>query len=280
MAANSGRSATTHFGRQMKKERLARGWSLREFAARSGVDIGSASLIENGKRPPNERVATACDDVFPERGGWFREYYEESKDWMPAGFRDWGEYENTATTLRVWAPGIIHGLLQTAGYARAMIAIEPAITEEIAHVRLANRMERQRRVLMRDDPPTAWFIIDEFALHRRVGSAEAMADQMEHLLAVAAMPRTTVTVMPAVEHPANASEFIIVDDGRAAYAEHMISGYTYTDDLPVSSLAVRFDSLRGECYRVSESMALIREMRDAWRTGGNPLTRAATGGPA
>lgn len=280
MVANSGHSATTHFGRQMKKERLARGWSLREFAARSGVDIGSASLIENGKRPPNERVAMACDEVFPERGGWFREYYEESKDWMPAGFRDWGEYENTATALRVWAPGIIHGLLQTAGYARAMIAVEPAITEEIAHVRLANRMERQRRVLMRDDPPTAWFIIDEFALHRRVGSAEVMADQMEHLLAVAAMPRTTVTVMPAVEHPANASEFIIVDDGHAAYAEHMISGYTYTDDLPVSSLAVRFDTLRGECYRVSESMALIREMRDTWRTGGNPLTRAVTEGPA
>jgi hypothetical protein len=33
-------------------------------------------------------------------------------------------------------------------------------------------MERQRRVLMRDDPPLAFFVVDEFALYRLVGSPE------------------------------------------------------------------------------------------------------------
>ena len=32
--------------------------------------------------------------------------------------------------------------------------------------RLAARMERQRRVLMRDSPPLVWFVVDEFALCR------------------------------------------------------------------------------------------------------------------
>jgi hypothetical protein len=188
--------------------------------------------------------------VFPERHGWFLEYYEESKSWTPAGFRSWGEYEDKASSLRVWSPGIVHGLLQTEAYARALIAVEPAITDEIARVRLANRMERQRRVVMREDPPSAWFIVDEMALYRRVGSPEIMAVQMDRLIEVAAMTRVTVTVMPAVTHPANASEFIIVDDS-AEYAEHMIGGFTYTERIIKNS---------------------IRRNRDRWLRGRNQET--------
>jgi transcriptional regulator with XRE-family HTH domain len=72
-AKNDGNPAK-HFGRQMQKERLARGWSLREFAAQTGINYSTASLIENGKRPPTEKAAAACDEVFPDRRGWFTEY--------------------------------------------------------------------------------------------------------------------------------------------------------------------------------------------------------------
>ena len=278
MVLNTDGHPATHFGRQMRKERVARGWSLREMSAHTGINLGTLSQVENGKRPPTERIADKCDEVFPGRKGWFREYYEESKSWTPAGFRNWGEYEDKAASLRVWSPGIIHGLAQTEGYARALIDVEPATTDEIARVRLANRMARQRRVLYRDDAPSAWFVVDVMALYRLVGSPEVMAAQMDRLLEIAALPRATVTVMPPVAHPANASEFIIVAD-RAAYAEHMISGFTYTEDMSVSALTVRFDRLRGECLRASESLTLIREMRETWTAGVSPLIRAATAGP-
>ena len=75
MTVNNGGNPATHFGRQMKKERLARGWSLREFSAHTGINIGHASRIENGKRPPTEKVAAACDIAFPERKGWFSELF-------------------------------------------------------------------------------------------------------------------------------------------------------------------------------------------------------------
>jgi hypothetical protein len=106
-----------------------------------------------------------------------------------------------------------------------------------------------------------------------------MAAQMRHLAAVAAMPNVTVTIMPAIAHPANASGFIIAGNS-AAYAEHMAGGFTYTDEETVSALAMRFDSLRGECYRVSESAALIERLGEIWTVGENPLTRTATAGPA
>src|SRR5450756_3127283 len=96
MAANTGGNPATHFGEQVRKERLAHGWTLRELSARAGITFTHLSRIENGHRPPTEAVAQACDRVFPERKGWFTEYYEESKSWMPPGFRDWAEYEDDA----------------------------------------------------------------------------------------------------------------------------------------------------------------------------------------
>jgi transcriptional regulator with XRE-family HTH domain len=55
-----------HFGKQVRKERLARGLALTEFAQRIGFDPGHLSRIENGTRPPTLALATACDTAFPE----------------------------------------------------------------------------------------------------------------------------------------------------------------------------------------------------------------------
>jgi hypothetical protein len=260
----------------MRKERLARGWSLREFSARTGINIGHASRIENGKRPPTEKVAAACDLAFPERRGWFSEYYAEMSTWseVPAAFKDWTEREDRATTLRVWSPSIVHGLLQTADYARALLSTYPGVNEEAISARLAARIERQRRLFARD--VLAWFVVDELSLYRQVGSPEVMTTQMRHLATVSAMPNVTLQVLPAVAHPATGSEIILADEW--AYAEHAASGFAYTGET-VTALARIFDSLRGECRRVSESAALLERMAEAW-TGGSPLTAGPTAGPA
>lgn len=42
----------------MRKERLARGWSLRGLSPRTQVDFATLSRIENGKRPPTEKLAS------------------------------------------------------------------------------------------------------------------------------------------------------------------------------------------------------------------------------
>jgi transcriptional regulator with XRE-family HTH domain len=277
MAGNAGSNPATHFGKQMKKERLAHGLGLREFAQMTGINAGHLSRIENGKRPPTENVATACDAAFPERRGWFTEYYEELRGWseVPAAFRNWAELEEKATRLCDWWPSIVTGLLQTEAYTRALVDVVPGTTPESAAARLANRMERQRRVLGRDSPPKVVFLIDELALYRCVGGPEVMTAQARRLCEIAAVPTFTIQVLPAVAHNANASGFIVADD-VVAYAEHVAGGYVFTDEQTVTSLAMRFDSLRGECLKVSESAALLERMAEQWATGVSPLTQTAT----
>lgn len=131
-------------------------------------------------------------------------------------------------SMRVWMPGIMHGLLQTEDYAHALLKTSPGATDEMVASRLRSRMQRQRRVLMRDEPPDVWFIVDQMALYRLVGSAETMSGQMRHLLSVAARTNVTLQVLPAVARPANASEFIVTDS--AAYTEHVADGLVLTEE--------------------------------------------------
>jgi hypothetical protein len=195
---------------------------------------------------------------------------------VPAGFRSWAEYEDKAVTLRVWAPAIIHGLLETEKYARVMLSVYPGVSDEVVAARLASRMQRQQRILYRADPPDTHVIVDEAALYRRVGNAEVMAEQMSQLLELAALDHVRLQVMPAIEHPCNPSEMIIADD--AAYTESLTGGGSYTGPETVARLGHLFATLAGECYRVSESRLLVERMRDTWTEFGERAhTQAVTG---
>ena len=275
MAGQKDTSAATHFGRQMKKERLAHGWSLQELSTRTAYDGAHLSRIENGLRPPTRALALACDAAFPERRGWFTDYYDESRQWteVPPGFRDWSELEDNATQLRAWSPGIIHGLLQTEDYAAALLRTSPGASDETVAGRLRARMERQRRVILRGIPPTACFLIDEMALYRLVGTPAVMTAQLRHLTAIAAMPDITAQILPAIAHPANASGFLIADD--SAWCEHVAGGFVYTDQT-VRALLRLFDTLRSESYRASETAALLERTAQTWATGASPLTQMPT----
>ncbi len=273
MAAKSSANLS-HFGNQMRKERLARGWTLRELSARTGLAFNYLSQIENGSRPPTATVADAMDRAVPERQGWFREYFDDSKSSIPPGLRSWAEHEDKAARLDVWAVSVIDGLFQTPDYARVWLETVPGVTPEQIDARLANRMARQQRVLYREDPPEVTGIVDHTALYRLAGSPEVMAAQMRHLLEVAELPHVTVHVMPAIAHHAVTSELVIADH-RAVYTEDLSGGRVHEGET-VIRLDRLFTKIRSEAYRASESAEIIRKAEQAW-TGEQRATAQATG---
>jgi transcriptional regulator with XRE-family HTH domain len=255
MSGNPG----SYFGKQVKKERLARGWGLDELARATGISVSLWSRIENGKRPPTEATAAACDAAFAERRGWFTEYYFELQTWAetPSWLKPWAEHEMSARTLRSWSPVVVPGLMQTAAYAEAQMSHSPGITPERLAERVANRMARQKRVLYRDDPPRAHFLVDITSL-RRI-PAHITSGQLRHLLEASQRPNITIQVVPECWHAGMSGGFVLTD--TAAYAESIATGQVYSgDEETVSALERRFDTLRTEAMRASESQALIREM--------------------
>jgi transcriptional regulator with XRE-family HTH domain len=269
-----------YFGRQVRKERLAAGWTLAEFGQRVGYDPAHVSRIESGKRPAAEVFAKACDEAFPHRADWFSEFYEESRSWIatPPWFRNFVSHEQRAPTLRNWFPSLIDGLLQTEDYARKILTVSPGATEDEVSDRLVARMKRQA-ILTREDPPAAWFLVDEAALRRCVGSPEIMAAQIAHLLAVARLPCVTVQVVPAIQHAGLLGGFSLTE--RAAYVETAVAGQVFEDAEIIAALLIRFDTLRSEALRASESLAFIERMGEEWTAAGaRAVTRATTEEPA
>jgi transcriptional regulator with XRE-family HTH domain len=265
-----------YFGRQVRQARRAAGWTLREFGQRIGYDPGQISRIENGKRPPTELFAQMCDRAFPDRDGWFSEFYAESRTWIatPPWFRGWIEHEENAATLRIWQMGVLSGLLQTEGYARAILAIEPGATDDEVSARIAARLERQA-ILTRDDPPAVWFLVDEAALRRCVGSPDVMAAQLAHLAGIARLPNVTIQVVPNIEHAGLLGGFAVAE--RAAYVETAVAGQVFEDAEIIAGLLTRFDMLRNEAFRGSESLTLIERMCEKWKaTGAKAATQAPT----
>jgi transcriptional regulator with XRE-family HTH domain len=272
---SSGSGVAGHFGRQMRRDRLAHGWSTAELAKRLRLNAAHLGRIESGLRPPSARVADALDRVFPERRGWYLQWLDDIRTApeVPATFRSWRDYEDQSATLRLWTPLIVDGLFQTEDYAQALIALT-GVADEVAASRLAGRVERQQRVLSRC---RVSYVLDQSALYRLVGSPEIMRAQLRHLLDVAASPNIVLQVMPEVAHDALAANYVLADD--AVWSEHMVSGGVYTDPEIVGSVAVRHDNLRAECLKASESLALIGRLAEQW-TGGNLPTRPVTAAPA
>ena len=265
-----------YFGQQVRRARRAAGWTLTEFGQRIGYDPGQISRIENGRCPPTELFAQMCDRAFPDRDGWFSEFYAESRTWIatPPWFRSWIEHEQRAASLRIWQLGVLSGLLQTADYARAILTVNPGVTDDEVGARLAARLERQA-VLTRDDPLTAWFLVDEAALRRCVGSPEVMAGQLAHLAGIARLPNVTIQVVPNIAHAGLLGGFAVAEN--AAYVETAVAGQVFEDAEVIADLLTRFDTLRNEAFRGSESLTLIERMCEEWKaTGVKAVTQATT----
>jgi hypothetical protein len=159
-----------------------------------------------------------------------------------------------------------------------MQGVTPGVTEEQVSARVAARLKRQA-ILTRDNPPTAWFLIDESALRRCVGSPEIMAAQIAQLTAIAGLPNVTIQVVPAIAHAGLVGGFALTE--TAAYVETAVAGQVFEDAEINASLLTRFDTLRNEALRASESLALIERMCEEWKSAGaKAATQGTTAEPA
>ncbi len=107
-------------------------------------------------------------------------------------------YERTKL-FRVYEPGLIPGLFQTAEYASAIIAgvIEFDQIPNDLEEAVAARMERQQ--VLYTEHRRFLVVLEEQALRTRVGdAADVMAAQLDRLLALMSLHRLSLGIIPSM----------------------------------------------------------------------------------
>jgi transcriptional regulator with XRE-family HTH domain len=187
-----GQSPLHWFGKEFRRAREAAGMTQGAFAAIVPCDVSLVSRVEGGELAPNDAFIAALARTFPGHD-WLVRFCESSPRWnkttgAPKWIEDYLGHEREAHTLRLFHTSMFPGPFQRAGYARELIrVVQPTATKEREDELVEARLARQR-MFDRPDAPNTLVVLDEAVLHRRIGSAEIMHDQLVHVAEMSSGP--------------------------------------------------------------------------------------------
>lgn len=189
---------------------------------------------------------------------------------LPHWFQAYAEMEAKAEYISTYQCQLVYGLLQTPGYARAVLSIDHPDTLDTV---VAARMDRQR-ILKRGNPPVLWVVLDEAVLHREIGGPEVMREQLAYLLGLRDRPWINVQVLPftAGQHAGMMGSFTVLrfdDDPDLHYSESYDSGHMTANPQVIRERSVGYARLQAEALSPGSSAALIARVMEE-RYGDRP----------
>ncbi|MFE6052217.1 helix-turn-helix domain-containing protein [Kitasatospora sp. NPDC056446] len=196
-------------GTQLRKLREARGvsreeagYSIRASESKiSRMELGRVGFKERdvadlltlyGVEAEQERATVLGLVRDANANSWWHEY----GDVLPGWFQHYLGLEEAAARIRSYEVQFVHGLLQTADYARAVVTAgcHDHAAEEIER-RVDVRIRRQE-VLTGEHAPQLVAVLDEAALRRPWGGPGQMRGQLDRLLELGELPNVRLQVLP------------------------------------------------------------------------------------
>ena len=209
-APRSPTAVRRELGQRLRAMRTGADMTVAEAAERVGISTSKLTKIELAQLSATRDDVLKLLDTYGEAGpdqqallltmvreGNRKEWWEGRRTLHPK-FGSYLGLESVATTLQAYETTLVHGLLQTPDYARAMLrAARPELLEHEIDQLVQFRLRRQE-VLTRADPPplTLWSVMDEAVLRRHVGGRETMHAQLQRLITASELPNVTLLVMP------------------------------------------------------------------------------------
>lgn len=280
--AQEGASVGELFGRVVATLRKAAGYGQAELGrATYGLSATRLNQIERGTgHPPTLANAMALDAELG-TGGVLAELWKHGNSRM---FLAWSkplvDLESTAVEIHMYVDQLVPGLLQTEGYARALLRTGRTLRDEVhLEERVLNRLGRQE-MLNGPDAPYLWVVLNEGVIRRAIGGPDIMRQQLARLLATEHTKRISVQVLPFVEgeYPRIGGSLTLLttsDKRKVAYTEGAEIGRLIEDPDEVRQYALIHERQRARALPVRMSMDMIREaMNSLTRTHSPNSARA------
>lgn len=193
-------------GRALRNLRLGASKTVADVEASRAVSKATLWRIEAGKRAvdPGEvfklcrlygASQTEMDKLVAlaertEGQGWWDDYG------VPPWFGMYVDLEASADELLIYDPALVHGLLQTPDYARALFDASGQLQDPDSITRQVEiRRERQDAIARRASPLHITAVFGAGALAQQVGGQGVIARQRQHLLELAQQPHVDIRVV-------------------------------------------------------------------------------------
>jgi transcriptional regulator with XRE-family HTH domain len=262
-------------GTQLRRLREARGITAQQAAQAIRASESKISRIELGRNAvrevdvadllglygvsdPAEREQLLSVASQANQPGWWHRY----TDVLPGWFHAYVGLEESAESIRSYDSQFVPGLLQTADYAAAVIALGEFSADETERLVLL-RKERQRRFLSAGQRLEA--IVDETALRRPVGTAGQMRAQLEYLDSLSAHSSVALRVLPFPGAYTAPGSFSILRFGPAdlpdiVYVEQLTSAMYLDKRSDVDRYTEVIDKLSAASASAGDSRRMIRAL--------------------
>ncbi|MFC8310931.1 helix-turn-helix transcriptional regulator [Streptomyces olivaceus] len=254
-----GASPLDYYGFELRRHREAAGLTQRQLGDIVNYTGSLVGQIETARKLPTQEFSERIDAALGTGGLLSRLVHLVMRSQLPAWFQQVAELEVRAAEICTFQTRMIHGLLQTKSYVRAVLsALDPTDLDDRTAVRLA-----RQRVLEKQEPPVFWTVLSEAALRQEIGGREVMRGQLAHLLSFEDDPRINVQVLPFAvgAHAGLQGSFTLfrfTQDPAIVYTEGYDAGHPAANPETVRDCSLRYDHLRAAALSLKDSAALIR----------------------
>ena len=270
-------------GALLRRLRTEKGLTVEQAADRLMVSMSKLSRIETGHGVATVRDIRDLCDLYGVTDGTERDHLAnlavegKQQAWWQSydlGYATYVGLEAEAVVISAFQSSVVHGLLQTADYARAgHEGAMPRLDADQIEMQIEAKLTRQRILTRDDNPPRFAVVLDEAALHRVVGGRPVMAAQLDRILEISALPNVAVQVLPyeVGAHPAVESNFTIVElpdpTPGVVFVEGLI-GSTYLErDGDLARYQKIFNKLQSIAMGPKSSIDLIAKFSRSYKGG-------------
>ncbi|RPK51814.1 hypothetical protein EES39_03440 [Streptomyces sp. ADI92-24] len=219
--------------------------------------------IETTKKIPTRDFSERVDAALGTDGVFSRLMGLVLRSQLPTWFQPYADMEARAAYISTFQAQLVYGLLQTEGYARALVGVDhPNRVDEMT----AARLDRQR-VLGRENPPTLWIVLSEAALLQEVGGRDVMHEQLARLLAFRNDPWVQIQVLPFTvgQHTAMMGSFNLLrfdDDPDLFYVESYDQSHMTANPSVIKERSVGYARLQATALSPEDSATLIARVME------------------
>ncbi|MFE7836911.1 Scr1 family TA system antitoxin-like transcriptional regulator [Streptomyces sp. NPDC057474] len=252
-------------GRIVKTCRERQGLTQAELGTAIGYSEEQVSSVERGRRAASPTFLEAADRELDAGGLLVGLKTDVEQARYPKKVRDLAKLEAEAAELCAYANSVIHGLLQTPEYARALYEMRrPPFAEEEVERLVAARLARQE-VFDRLPHPVFSFVQEEVTLRRPVGGRMVMRKQLEHLLEVGRRRNVEIQVMPTdrEDHAglSGSLQLLRLNEGdTVGHNEVQLTSRLISHPKEVQIHEIRYGIIRAQALAPRESLAFIEKL--------------------